>query len=138
MSTPAYRIYALRGPAGSAKRQVAGAASRAGIEAPVDDRFPGYLLVALPDERTDLLDAIPLLAPVGAIGAGVLPPAPSTRKLPTWLVAGALAELRSGPFEGMTGRILETDEERWSAKVGVELFGRVTPVAVEIEGLRRA
>jgi hypothetical protein len=138
MSTPAYRIYALRGPAASAKKQVAGAAARAGLEASVDDRFPGYLLIALPDEATGILDAIPLLAAVGAIGAGVLPPTAAVRRLPAWLIAGALAELRSGPFEGMTGRILETDEERWSAKVGVELFGRVTPVAVEIEGLRKA
>ena len=104
MSTPAYRIYALRGSAASAKKQVAGAAARAGVEAPVDDRFPGYLLVALPDEATSLLDTIPLLAPVGAIGAGVLPPPTVARKLPAWLVAGALAELRSGPFEGKIGR----------------------------------
>jgi transcription antitermination factor NusG len=49
-----------------------------------------------------------------------------------------LVELRSGPFEGMTGRLLEADEEDWSAKVGVELFGRMTPVAVSVEELRRA
>jgi transcription antitermination factor NusG len=38
----------------------------------------------------------------------------------------------------MTGRLLEANEERWSAKVGVELFGRMTPVEVMVDELRRA
>ena len=138
MSSPAFRIYALRGSVTSAKKQVAGAGARAGVEFAIDDRFPGYLLVAVPDGAGDLLAEIPALAPVGALAAGVLPPAPSARKLPSWLIDGALVELRSGPFEGMTGRLLEADEEDWSAKVGVELFGRMTPVAVGVEELRRA
>ena len=139
MSSPAFRIYALRGSVASAKKQVAGVAARAGAAVELDDRFPGYLLVALPDgTHNDILAPVPLLVPVGALAAGVLPPAPSARRLPAWLVDGALVELRSGPFEGMTGRLLEANEERWSAKVGVELFGRMTPVEVMVDELRRA
>lgn len=138
MSSPAFRIYALRGSVTSAKKQVAGAATRVGATFEVDDRFPGYLLVAAPDGASDVLAEIPSLAPVGALAAGILPPAPSARKLPAWLIDGALVELRSGPFEGMTGRLLEADEDAWSAKVGVDLFGRMTPVAVSVEELRRA
>ena len=130
----AFRILALRPAPASAKRTLKAAAARRGISLTLDDRFPGYLLADLPDEAMDLLDGLIGISPIGASVS--LAPLPEIRALPRWALIGASVEIKGGPFAGSLGSLLEADAERWSAKVGIDLFGRSTPIALSLEEIR--
>jgi hypothetical protein len=130
----AFRILALRTSPTAAKRALRAAASMRGLELTIDDRFPGYLLVDLPDGPLDLLDG---LVGISALGAPVqIAPLPEVRTLPRWATIGASVEIKGGPFAGSMGTLLEADAERWSAKVAIDLFGRATPIALTIDEIR--
>jgi hypothetical protein len=130
----AFRILALRTNPASAKRALRAAATRRGIELTIDDRFPGYLLADLPEGPIDLLDGLVGISPIGASVS--LAPLPEVRTLPRWATIGASVEIKGGPFAGSIGTLLEAEAERWSAKVGIDLFGRSTPIALGIDDLR--
>ena len=130
----AFRILALRTSPSAAKRALRAAAMMRGLELTIDDRFPGYLLVDLPDGPLDLLEGLVGISPLGA--PVELAPLPEARTLPRWATIGASVEIKGGPFAGSMGTLLEADAERWSAKVGIDLFGRSTPIALTIDDLR--
>lgn len=49
---------------------------------------------------------------------------------------GTKVTVNEGNFKGLSGEILEVNNEKETATVGVEMFGRVTPVEVEIRKLK--
>jgi transcriptional antiterminator NusG len=51
---------------------------------------------------------------------------------------GDLVELLEGGFVGNTGKVSEIDYEHKKVKVMLEMFGRMTPVEVSFEGVRKA
>lgn len=133
------RIYRPKASISVIRRLVAGAAARAKVEPPsIDDRFPGYLLIALPDEQLELLASLSQLEPIGRPSDLEATRISSTRvlPLPAWAVVGRGVRLAAGPFDGMEGEIVEIDVERRSAKVAIDLFGRATPVEMPIADLR--
>jgi transcription antitermination factor NusG len=121
------------------RRLVAGQAARAKIEVPaIDDRFPGYVLIALPDEARHLVDELPQLEPIGGASHAEAARIAATRvlPLPAWAIVGRSVRIAAGPFDGMEGELVEIDVERRNAKVAVALFGRSTPVEMAIADLR--
>jgi len=51
---------------------------------------------------------------------------------------GDLVELLEGGFAGNTGKVSEIDHEHKKVKVMLEMFGRMTPVEVSFDGVRKA
>lgn len=51
---------------------------------------------------------------------------------------GDLVEILEGAFENQTGRVAEINKEQLTVKVMVEMFGRKTPVEININSVRRA
>ena len=51
---------------------------------------------------------------------------------------GDLVELLEGGFVGNTGKVSEIDYEHKKVKVMLEMFGRMTPVEVGFEGVKKA
>ena len=45
---------------------------------------------------------------------------------------GLTAEISDGPFKGFEGRVSEIDKERGKIKVMVNMFGRDTPVELDL------
>ena len=46
-------------------------------------------------------------------------------------------EIIGGPFDKVLGVVLEVDEENKKAKVNVEMFGRTTPIEVDLDQVRK-
>ena len=53
-------------------------------------------------------------------------------KLPDWMRPGALVNVASGPFADFPGEIEEVDAAAGRLKVGVMIFGRLTPVELGV------
>jgi transcriptional antiterminator NusG len=51
---------------------------------------------------------------------------------------GDLVELLEGGFAGNTGKVSEIDHEHKKVKVMLEMFGRMTPVEVSFDGVKKA
>ena len=133
------RIFRPKASLSLIRRLVAGTAARAKVEVPtIDDRFPGYLLIALPDDAMNLVDDLPQLEPIGGTSRAEADRIAATRilPLPAWAVVGRSVRITAGPFDGMEGELVEIDVERRHAKVAVSLFGRATPVEMALADLR--
>ena len=50
---------------------------------------------------------------------------------------GDYVELLEGGFEGQGGRVTEIDMEHQRVKLMVEMFGRMTPVEAEFNGVKK-
>lgn len=55
----------------------------------------------------------------------------------TTLMKGDAVELTEEPFKNMNGSVLSVDEEKGKAEVLLNIFGRETPVEVDIEKLKK-
>jgi len=53
-------------------------------------------------------------------------------------VVGDYVELLEGGFEGQGGKVTEIDMEHQRVKLMVEMFGRMTPVEAEFDGVKKA
>ncbi len=60
-----------------------------------------------------------------------------TPKVDTSLQPTDTVEIMGGPFDKVTGTVLEIDAENSKAKVSVEMFGRTTPIDVDLDQIRK-
>lgn len=60
-----------------------------------------------------------------------------TPKVDTSLSIGDTVEILEGPFNKVTGPIVELDLQLQKAKVNVEMFGRTTPIDVSFDQIRK-
>lgn len=51
--------------------------------------------------------------------------------------AGDEVSVTAGPFSGFSGKVLEINESKGTARIEIEIFGRSTPAEVELRALRR-
>lgn len=58
-------------------------------------------------------------------------------KVDTGLKLADVVEIIGGPFDKVTGTIIELDTMLQKAKVNVEMFGRVTPLDVSLDQIRK-
>lgn len=108
--------------------------------------FPGYVLVnmILDDVSWGVVKNTPSV--IGFIGSGSKPTPLSKNELktilahmgmetPKYLVkfkVGDVVDIKDGPFAKMAGKVVEIDDERGKVKVLVNMFGRETPVEIDI------
>lgn len=60
-----------------------------------------------------------------------------TPKTDVSIVPTDTVEIIGGPFDRVTGTVLEIDLQLGKAKVSVEMFGRTTPIDVTLEQIRK-
>lgn|SRR5574344_2567541 len=60
-----------------------------------------------------------------------------TPKIDTTLVPMDKVEIMGGPFDKVVGTVIEIDSQLSKAKVNVEMFGRVTPIDVDLNTIRK-
>lgn len=114
--------------------------------------FPGYLFVRmiLDDETWLAIRTTPGIT--GFVGAGTKPtplseeeiknieefisnPAP---RFKTRFSVNEAVDVIDGPFSGWVGAITEIDEERGRVKVLISIFGRETPVELDLLQIKKA
>lgn len=119
--------------------------------------MPGYLLLCSPEIDESALHTIGRVKGVlGFLGGNDQPtplPArevekilgtaggsgsPSSLKKQSLFEAGDMVTIIEGPLSDFTGKIIDLDIEKESARVEVEIFGRQTPSTVSLSSLRRA
>ena len=59
------------------------------------------------------------------------------RKADETLAINDVVEILGGPFDKVSGVVLEINKELGKAKVNVEMFGRTTPIDVALEQIRK-
>jgi len=59
------------------------------------------------------------------------------QKVDTSLALNDTVEIMGGPFDKVSGTVLELDLELGKAKVSVEMFGRTTPIDVSLNQIRK-
>lgn len=59
------------------------------------------------------------------------------QKVDTSLALNDTVEIIGGPFDKVSGTVLELDLELGKAKVSVEMFGRTTPIDVSLNQIRK-
>src|SRR5574344_2526941 len=60
-----------------------------------------------------------------------------TPKVDTSIVPMDTVEIIGGPFDKVTGTVLEIDSQLSKAEVNVEMFGRTTPIDVALDQIRK-
>lgn len=112
--------------------------------------FPGYILVKMvvTNESWYIVRNTPNVT--GFLGAGTIPVPVSGAELDQLkgalseknaaftinLKVGEFAIIKSGPFEGSEGKIIEVNEEKGLVKVEVNILGRDTPVEIDFSNVR--
>jgi transcriptional antiterminator NusG len=108
--------------------------------------FPGYVLVEMnvTDESWYVVRNTPHVT--GFIGSGTIPSPISDKEMeiifkrmqieePKYkieLSVGSPVKIVDGPFKGFEGKISEVDEERGRVKVLINVFGRETPIDLDV------
>lgn len=59
------------------------------------------------------------------------------QKVDTSLALNDTVEIMGGPFDKVSGTVIELDLELGKAKVSVEMFGRTTPIDVSLNQIRK-
>ncbi|PID84140.1 transcription termination/antitermination factor NusG [Candidatus Gracilibacteria bacterium] len=111
--------------------------------------FPGYILVRMvvTNESWYIVRNTPNVT--GFLGAGTVPVPVSGDELEklkgvltekseeykTDIQVGEFATIKSGPFEGSEGKVVEVNTDKGMAKIMVNLLGRDTPVEIEFTSI---
>ena len=112
--------------------------------------FPGYILVKMvvTNESWYIVRNTPNVT--GFLGAGTVPVPVSgaeldqlkgilTEKSENYKIDFRLGDfviVKTGPFEGSEGKIMEINEEKGLVKVNVNLLGRDTPVEIDFANIK--
>lgn len=112
--------------------------------------FPGYILVKMvvTNESWYIVRNTPNVT--GFLGAGTIPVPVSGAELDQLkgalseknaaftinLKVGEFAIIKSGPFEGSEGKIVEINEEKGLVKIEVNILGRDTPVEIDFSNVK--
>lgn len=120
---------------------------RAGKKATVKEKiFPGYLLVKMVMDDPTWLTIRTTPGITGFVGAGKTPTPLSdaevaniqkfisspAKRFKTRFSKGEAVKITDGPFSDFLGTIDEIDEEKGTVKVLVSIFGRETPVELDL------
>ncbi len=113
--------------------------------------YPGYILVDMivTDDSWYVVRNTPRVT--GFVGAGVYPVplsksevdaffsrmATQTVKHNTDLVVDDMVKIADGPFKDLEGKVSEVDDSRGKVKVMVLMFGRETPVELDLLQVRK-
>ncbi len=108
--------------------------------------YPGYVLVEMvvTDDSWYVVRNTPRVT--GFIGAGTVPTPIAPEEIKTLqkkmgeeepkfkidLVAGDAVKITDGPFKDYDGKVSEIDEKRGKIKVLVSVFGRETPIELDL------
>lgn len=126
---------------------------RGGKKATVKEKiFPGYLLVKLALDDPTWLAVRTTPGITGFVGAGNKPTplsgkevkniqkfiAAPAKRFKTKFSVGEAVKITDGPFSDFLGTISEMDEEKGKVKVLVSIFGRETPVELDILQIAKA
>ena len=120
---------------------------RGGKKATVKEKiFPGYLLIKMVMNDPTWLAVRTTPGITGFVGAGKTPtPLSETevtniqkfvsapaKRFKTRFTTGEAVKITDGPFSDFLGTINEIDEEKGKVKVLVSIFGRETPVELDL------
>lgn len=120
---------------------------RSGRKATVKEKiFPGYLLVKMVMDDPTWLAVRTTPGITGFVGAGKTPAPLSAsevaniqkfvskpaKRFKTRFSSGEAVKITDGPFSDFLGTIDEIDEEKGKVKVLVSIFGRETPVELDL------
>ncbi|MEK7480705.1 MAG: transcription termination/antitermination protein NusG [Patescibacteria group bacterium] len=125
---------------------------RAGKRRMVEEKiYPGYVLVEMivTDDSWYVVRNTPRVT--GFVGAGTTPVPLSKEEVQTLIsrmgeakpkhtidiAKGDMVRVTEGPFKDMEGKVDEVDEERGKLKVLVSLFGRDTPLEVDLIQIKK-
>lgn len=120
-----------------------------------DERlFPGYILVEM-EKTPETVNIVTSTPKVLKFLGGASDPAPLTKKeidrilgqvkgdvvvssgVKTDLVVGGEVDIVEGPFSGFVGIVEKIDEENERLTVMVSIFGRLTPVELTFEQIKK-
>lgn len=120
---------------------------RGGKKATIKEKiFPGYLLIKMIMDDPTWLAVRTTPGITGFVGAGNTPTALSetevanilkfvsapAKRFKTRFSTGEAVKITDGPFSDFLGTINEIDEEKGKVKVLVSIFGRETPVELDL------
>jgi transcriptional antiterminator NusG len=120
---------------------------RGGKKANVKEKiFPGYMLVKMIMDDATWLTVRTTPGVTGFVGSGKTPAPLSqgevenilkfisapAKRFKTRFSQGEAVKITDGPFSGFLGSISELDEEKGKVKVLVSIFGRETPVELDL------
>ncbi len=120
---------------------------RAGKKSTIKEKiFPGYLLVKMIIDDASWLAVRTTVGVTGFVGAGNKPTPLSeaeveniqkfisspAKRFKTRFTSGEAVKITDGPFADFLGTITELDEEKGKVKVLVSIFGRETPVELDL------
>ena len=110
------------------------------IEADLDDKIRDFVsktpsiinMVGSKSVKGKRLEPIPLRAAEVKRIKSILNDEADEKKLDVYLNVGDPVKVTSGPFNNFSGNILEVNLEKMKVKVMVSIFGRKTPIELEL------
>jgi len=115
------------------------------IEAELDDRIRDFIsktpsiinMVGSKSIKGQRLDPIPLKPNEIKRIKAILNDEATEEKLDVYLNVGDPVKVTSGPFNNFSGNILEVNLEKLKVKVMVSIFGRKTPIEIDLSQIEK-
>lgn len=115
------------------------------IEAELDDRIRDFIsktpsiinMVGSKSIKGQRMDPVPLKSTEVKRIKAILNDEASEEKLDVYLNVGDPVKVTSGPFNNFSGNILEVNLEKLKVKVMVSIFGRKTPIEIDLTQIEK-
>lgn len=115
------------------------------IEAELDDRIRDFIsktpsiinMVGSKSIKGQRMDPVPLKPSEVKRIKAILNDEASEEKLDVYLNVGDPVKVTSGPFNNFSGNILEVNLEKLKVKVMVSIFGRKTPIEIDLTQIEK-